>query len=68
MAVAKKPIVLITCRHGKTVAAPLCGQAGNLSVPAVAEAVERMVERLKTDMGVRRSATQILKPLEAGNV
>jgi hypothetical protein len=27
-----------------------------------------MPERLKTDTGVRRSAAQVLRPLEAGNV
>jgi hypothetical protein len=37
-------------------------------VPAVAKAVERMAERLKTDRGVRRSAARVLKLLEAGKV
>ena len=46
----------------------LGGQAGGLTVPAVAKAVERMAERLKTDRVVQRAAARVLRLLETGRV
>ena len=46
----------------------LGAQAGGLSVPAVAKAVERMAARLKNDKALHRSAAHVLKLLEKRNV
>jgi len=46
----------------------LGGQAGGLTVPAVAKAVERMAERLSTDRAVQRVAARVLRLLGTGKV
>jgi REP element-mobilizing transposase RayT len=46
----------------------LGAQAGGLTVPAVAKAVGRMAERLKTDRVVRRASAQVLKLLKTSKV